>query len=83
MKVNILDVPVNADIYDENTGIQATVMGFRPVFHRVTGELVEGQTWVRLWVYGYGNESGARWNVPVSYETELSYYGQNRTVELI
>lgn len=80
--MNILKVPVNADIYDVNTGIQAEVLGFRQVQHRVTAEPVDGQTWVRLWVYGYGNESGARWSIPVSYEAELAY-SNNAEVELV
>lgn len=80
MFIDIFDVPVDADIYDEVTGIQAQVLGFRPVYHRVTGELVEGQTWVRLWVFGYGHEQ-SRWSIPVSYETELAYTA--RLVELV
>lgn len=70
--VKVTDVPVHSEIYVEATGLQAEVLGIRPVYHRITGELVEDQVWVRLWVHGYGNEAGNRWDIR-PYEAEYAF----------
>lgn len=69
MFIRVSDLPVGAKIYNADTGIQAVVLGKRPVQHRVTAEPV--QTWVNLKVYGYGNELGQRWYVN-PYEAEYA-----------
>lgn len=82
MFMNVTTIPANVEVYDSETGIQATVLGIEPVYHRITGQLVADQVWVRLWVHGYGNELGHRWDIDLPYEAKLAY-GTGRWIEIV